>query len=163
MFANLTAAILLYVIFYHPFYLGVCEINFNSKTGSLEIMHRIFSDDLSARLQEIHNKEFDFSVREGAIDEHLSSYIRDNFILEINGKVRKVEIIGYELENEVILIYGEVRNLTGLRNVRIMNSILMDYTNQQSNIIHFTYKKKTRSFELTHRNTQCEFLNLHEW
>ena len=44
--------------FWHPFHVSVCEIYHNSKTNSLEISMKLFTDDLELSIQQKGHADF---------------------------------------------------------------------------------------------------------
>lgn len=160
---NLTTIVLIYLRFFHPFYVSVSEIDFNGKNNSLEITHRIFADDLNSKLSEISNSEISFAKKTPSTDSLVDHYLQKHFSISVNDIQAKIKYVGYEVEEDAIWIYEEVDNLAPLKSVTVNDSILLDYTEQQSNLVHFKYDDEVRSYQLDVEKTSCKFSDFDSW
>jgi len=135
----------------HKFYLSVTEIEYNQKAQSLQIISRVFIDDLEKLLQ----KRYDTSIllseknENKKVTEHLIKYIGQKLEIEVDGKAYKLNYIGKEYENDMALIYLEIPNVPEFKNIRIKNMILTDMFSEQKNLVHVEYKGETKSLILT--------------
>ena len=135
----------------HKFYLSVTEIEYNQKAQSLQIISRVFIDDLEKLLQ----KRYDTSIllseknENKKVTEHLIKYIGQKLEIEVDGKAYELNYIGKEYENDMALIYLEILNVPDFKNIRIKNMILTDMFSEQKNLVHVEYKGETKSLILT--------------
>ena len=147
----------------HKFYVSVTNITYSEKDASVQIISRIFIDDMEKTLR----KRYDFTAalatdnesRES--DAYLEKYIRAKLEVKVNGANASYEIIGREYENDVIVLYIEVPkvDLAETESIQIDNEILIDMFEEQQNILHFDVGGKKKSFVLVRSDTKA-MLNL---
>jgi|GEM_PF-2064224 len=94
----------------HKFYLSHYSIDY--KNESLQIVAKIFTDDLEKALQ---SKEptlrIDEKQNKKIIGEKIAAYYEKHFSLKDRDTELKYRYVGYELENEITYVYLEVPNL----------------------------------------------------
>lgn len=135
----------------HKFYVSVTEIEHNEKAQSLQIISRVFTDDMEELLQ----KRFDKKIRllstgdEGEVEKNLQDYLDQKFQIEINGKSFKAKYLGKEYENDMTLMYLEVSGIKSVKSVKVKNAVLTDLFEDQKNLVHVELKGKTKSLILT--------------
>ena len=147
-------ALTVYVNAVHPIHVSVTEIEMDEKDKRLEIMMRIFTDDLELTLRKKTNQpELDLlSLSEKGRDEIISSYLNDHFKISLDGKSQKSNYIGHEQEEAALIIYIEVPNVKKWKAIQIQNDIIMETHADQSNLVHVTVRENVRSLRLTKNN-----------
>lgn len=144
---------------YHPFYVSVTEINHNDKEKTLEISCKIFTDDLEATLNRNYNARLDFFS--GKTDEQaqklLADYMSKHFVIMIEGKPVKAELLGFERESEAIWSYYQVNNISSVKKMQVRNSILYDSHKEQINLMHVTVKGVRKSTKLNYPEVLADF------
>lgn len=151
MFYNCILSIFLLIkILFHPFYISLTEIKYNSKENSLEISQKIFWDDLEVHLTEIHKDKIDFlkPKDKAELDKKLKQYIFQNNEILVNGKRVVLNYLGYEIEEDAAWFYLEAKQIPDPKQVEIKNSILHQHFNSQQNIINFYLDKSPKSLIL---------------
>ena len=135
----------------HKFYVSVTEIEYNQKAESLQIISRVFIDDLEKLLQKRYDASIILSEKNDneKITDHLKKYIGQKMKIQLDGKPYKLNYIGKEYENDLALIYIEIPNVPEFKNIRIKNAILTDMFSEQKNLVHVEYKGETKSLILT--------------
>lgn len=152
MFYNyIFSAFLLIQSLFHPFFISLTEIKYNSKENSLEISQKIFWDDLEVHLTEIHKAKIDFlkPKDKAELDKKLKQYILQNNEILVNGKKVDLNYMGYEIEEDAAWFYLEAKQIPGPQQVEVKNSILHKHFNSQQNIINFYLDKIPKSLILT--------------
>src|SRR5688572_15482974 len=90
----------------HPIHVSVTEIEMDEKDKRLEVMMRIFIDDLELTLRErLSQPELDLlskPVKER--DLLISKYLSDRFKLVLDGKVQKTNYLGHEQEDLAFIV-----------------------------------------------------------
>lgn len=135
----------------HKFYVSVTEIEHNQKAQSLQIISRVFTDDLESVLRQ----RYDDKIRLGKgsetldIQEIFSRYINQKMKINLDHKSRDLKYIGREYENDMIVFYIEVENVKNFQNIKVMNSLLMDLLEDQKNLVHVEAKGKIKSLILS--------------
>ena len=135
---------------FHKFYVSVTEIEHNEKNQSLQVISRVFTEDL----ENVLKTRFDPRIRLGkevetpGINSHIEKYLSQRFAVEVDGKPLPVKLLGKEYENDMILFYIEIPNVKEIKLIKIKNTLLLDMFEEQKNLIHVEYKGKTKSLIL---------------
>jgi hypothetical protein len=134
----------------HPFHLSSTELNYNSKESTVELSCRIFTDDLEAALAKNFKIKADLSAesQHKAMDVFVRRYALANLALKGNAKPLTLNYLGFEKDNEAVVVYLESEQIKGLKRLETTNSILYDQYDDQSNIIHITNNGKRKSSKL---------------
>ncbi len=140
----------------HKFYLSVTEVNYSEKDQSIQMLSRIFIDDLESVLEERYEKEFNLSTSEELKDanQYIERYLKSRIGLEINNKNLTFSFLGKEYDNDVVKCYLEVSNvdLDTIKSIKITNTTFFEFFEEQQNIIHFKFEKHKKSFILIKGN-----------
>lgn len=149
----------LMVSFVHPIHVSVTEIEMDEKDKRLEIMMRVFTDDLELTLRQATNQpELDFlSLSAKGRDEMVAGYLKNHFKISLDGKAQKITYLGHEQEDPALIFYIEVPNVKKWKTIEVQNDIIMEVHTDQSNLVHVTVKEKIRSLRLT-KNTPADKL-----
>jgi len=144
----------------HKFYVSVTEIEFNEEVQSLQIISRVFTDDLEALLQERYNPSIKLlsSGDEGEVEANLNKYLGQKFEVQVNGKSYEMIYLGKEYEDDMTLLYLEVPNVSSVKSVKIKNSVLTDLFSEQKNLVHVEVGGKTKSLILTGERDEDELI-----
>lgn len=150
---------LITALYVHPIHVSVTEIEFDKKEAALEIMMRVFIDDLELTLRNSLNRpELDILHPGGtSIDDLARSYLKDHFKVALDGKQREVNYVGHEREGDAMIFFIEVSGVTEWKTIRVHNDIIMSTYDDQSNLIHVYVGEKVKSLRLT-RDTPAETL-----
>lgn len=140
-----------FLLFLHPIHLSVSEINYNEKDKALQITSRIFLDDLELSIRN-QRKQPDLDLLEpgpGLTTEQLiSEYVIKRFSVKLDGKVQKLNFLGFEREDPAVICYIEIENVKKFKTIGVKNEIIMETHDDQSNLIHVTYKGPVKSLRL---------------
>lgn len=143
----------------HPFYVSVAEINHNAKDKTLEISCKIFSEDLEEILKKNYKAPVDLAnVKMQVVnDKMIQDYITGHLIINTDGKASRLSYVGFEKESAVVYCYFEVANISTVKKLEITNSILQDFTDKQTNIMHVIVNGKRTSTKLDYPKKQASF------
>ena len=138
----------------HPIHVSVTEIEMDEKDKRLEIMMRVFTDDLELSLRQATGQpELDLlGLSAKSRDEVVSQYLKSHFKISLDGKAQKVNYLGHEQEDIALIFYIEVPNVKTWKTIQVQNDIIMALHSDQSNLVHVTFKEKIRSLRLTKSN-----------
>jgi hypothetical protein len=153
MFSILTFIVALFS--FHPIHVSVTEISYDEKDKELEIISRIFIDDLESAIRQAqHKPELNLLApgSDTSIDKLVSEYLQSRFTIKLDGKEQKVVYLGHEIENEAILCYIQVPNVKKWRTIEVVNTVITELYDDQSNLVHVTVRKKVRSLRLMQNN-----------
>lgn len=136
----------------HPLHVSVTEIQFDEKDKELEIMMRVFIDDLEKTIQtRLNQPELDIQEPGKGIttDQLVSPYLLENFKVKLDNKDQKVKYLGLEKEGEAFIFYIQVSNVKKWKTIEVQNSIIQEMYEDQSNLVHVTVGGVVRSMRLT--------------
>jgi hypothetical protein len=140
------------LFFLHPIHVTVTEIEFDEKEKELEIMMRVFIDDLEQTLRnDLRQPELDILAPKNGVttDQIVSKYLQDHFKIQLDGKPQTVKYLGHETEGDAFIFYIEVSNVKKWKTIRVKNNIMTETHDDQSNLVHVTVKENIKSLRLT--------------
>lgn len=134
----------------HKFYVSIYQVDFAPQKKRFEITARIFNDDLNLALE----KEFKAKISIGEANESeqdvvfLKNYLKKHFRFFVDGKEKEVVFVNKEIDQNVVIVYLKVNDVTRFKNIKISNNALLDLYDEQQNIIqtHFYNQKKNYIF-----------------
>ena len=140
----------------HPFYVSICQIDFNEENQSLEVSVKTFVNDLLAALKKNGVPElFIGEERENKkTNEYIFEYLKSNLKIRVNDKAVNYSFIGREMETDVLWSYLEIEGVSDLREIEVECSILTEVFDSQSNIIQVNNGTSIRNLLLTKRKTR---------
>jgi hypothetical protein len=138
----------------HPIHVSVTEITYDEKEKELEVIARIFIDDLEASIRQAKNQpDIDLLNPGGApTDRLVSDYLQSRFKILLDGREQKTVYLGHEIENEAMLCYIQVPNVKKWKTIEVMNSIITELYDDQSNLVHVTVRGNVKSLRLMRNN-----------
>jgi len=138
------------LLFSHPFFISMTDINYNNKNRALEVSVRIFTDDFEKTLRKNCNCKVDLlhSDDKNAMNNVINSYILRHLQIKVDGQVEKLDFVGYQQEEESIWTYYEVKKVEQVRKIEINNTLLHDYRTEQINMLHIKANGKEQSDKL---------------
>lgn len=139
----------------HPFYVSICQVNFNQQNQSLEISVKIFADDLLLALSEQgHDKIYIGEERENEhTDEYIFNYLTDKIRFSVNEKEVQAHFVGKEMEKDVVWTYLEINDIAVLNDIEVNCNLLTDVFSDQSNIIQVNKNGKIKNLLLSKRDS----------
>ena len=143
----------------HPFYIAVTEINLNTSDKTLEVSCKMFADDLEQTIERNNHTSLDISAEKdkASFDKFIPAYVKAHLAIAVDGKRTNLSYIGYEKEKESAYCYFQVENISSLKKIDIIDSILHDFTSDQINIIHVTVNGKRQSTKLDYPDKNVSF------
>lgn len=139
----------------HDFHTSLTQMQFDSKTQTVEISIRMFTDDLETALtRENGGKPVQFGSQTKP-DQLLERYVRRHFVMaDAQRKPRPYTYIGYEQEADAHWVYIEMpaSGADTFKNIVIKQDILMDLFNDQVNLVNIQYNQQKKT--VVFRNNQ---------
>ncbi len=136
----------------HKFYISVTNVDYAEKDEAVQIITRVFIDDMNTVLKERYGYPAVLGTdEESSVDkEFLEKYLRTKFLVEINGKTVTYDFIGHKYDSDMVICYLEVPNvpLKTLKQIGITNEILTDIFDDQQNVVHMKVNGKKKSHVL---------------
>jgi hypothetical protein len=143
---------LLLIWFPHPIHVSVTEAEYNEKTKSLQIISRIFIDDLELSVRkQISQESLDLLEPKNGktTDQLVGEYLNEHLRIKLDGKPVKINYLAHEIEDLAIICYLEIENVKKLKTIEVTNTVIQEIHSDQSNIVHITYKGPVKSYRLT--------------
>ncbi|WP_395049576.1 DUF6702 family protein [Flavobacterium sp.] len=145
--------------YFHPLHVSTTEISYNNKQKSVEILCKLFSDDFENALRKQNKTKIDLTglTLHNEMDLIIKKYIQNHLQITISDKKLEQNYIGYEIDREVVNVYLEIEPAKPFKNIKIDDSILCDFFEDQMNIVHVELFGKRKSGRLDNPITQLEF------
>ena len=138
----------------HEYYVSVTEIEHVKEQQSLQIVSRVFIDDLEKMLRERHDESIILNVgkNETLIDNYIKRYYSNKLKITVNGKAVSFEYLGKEYEDDIVFSYLEVTGVAEMNSIEVVNEILFDILPEQQNIVKVKTADENKSFILIPAN-----------
>ena len=122
----------------HPFYISVTEINHNANDKIIEISCKIFADDLETTLSKSSGNKVNLSDQNNKAgnEKLIAAYIMKHLQLKIDDKPVVLQFVGSEKEEDVVWSYFQVNNIAAVKKMDIINDILYDSFDSETNLMH---------------------------
>lgn len=140
----------------HKYYLSVTDLAYDQDEKSVQMITRLFYDDLEAVLQERYDETIlvDATADQEKLDVYLNKYLQKKLVITINGEERKFQFLGKEYEDDYVVCYMEITDVESVDAFSIDNQLLMDLFPDQKNMVHTTIGNNKKSFLLTMGNAK---------
>ncbi|GAA4274249.1 hypothetical protein GCM10022258_35450 [Aquimarina gracilis] len=134
----------------HKFYVSVTQIEYNKERQSLQIISRVFIDDIEDLLQERYDQSIVLNVKEetSITEKYLEKYFDQKLKIKVNDKEVSFTFLGKEYEDDLMICYLEILEIDSLSSIEVSNDILMDYFEEQQNIVHVKKDNQRKSLIL---------------
>jgi hypothetical protein len=142
----------------HPFYVSVTDIHYKKEEKSLQVSQKLFWDDFEVALGGNYQQKVDFikGIPQDRLEIMAAEYLLSHNKITVNGKLVKLEFVGYEIEEDAVWFYMQVKNIPTPNRVIIYNTILTDYFDDQKNITNFYLDEKPKSIITNKKKTSGE-------
>lgn len=138
----------------HDFHMSKGQIEYVATEKALQIMLHLFIDDIedALALQGVKGLQLGTDKEAAQTNERLAAYLRQHFILTLNGIKLNFQFLGKETTDDLTAVwcYLLVEQVALPRDLRIQNSLLTDLFDDQKNILTVigpAGKKSTLLFE----------------
>lgn len=138
----------------HPIHVSVTDIVHDEKERELEIIMRIFIDDLETSIRtQRNNTDLDLlNPAQSSTDELVKQYVLERFSVSLDGKKQVLNFLGTQVEDDALLCFIQVRGVKKWKTIEVMNSVITETYDDQSNLVHVTVGDKVRSLRLMKNN-----------
>ena len=144
----------------HKYYLSLTQIEYNKDHKNLEVIINVFMDDIELAI----NNEYDVDLRLTTkqeledVDIYFEKYLRKKLSFLVNDKLIEYNFIGKEYEGDLVYFYIESTAIENPLSLKVTNTILFNYFEQQQNVIKFKNGSKRQS-KILSKNTNKALLN----
>ncbi len=136
----------------HPFHVSKTDIVYDEKTQSVQITAHIFIDDLEMafRKQGVENLNIGTEKEGSMTNQFITEYLKRHFKIKINTQFIDYQWIGKENTDDLkaIWIYLEVKNVTQLQRLEVIDEVMIDVFSDQQNIISIVGPQKKKGYFL---------------
>jgi len=150
-----------WLLWLHPFFVSVAEINHNAKDKTLELSIHIFTTDLENALRKNFTTKVDLTdvAMQKDMQILVNAYIITYFKLFVDDKSVKLKFDGFEQIEESTWCYFEVNDVSSMKKIQIKNSLLYDYETKQTNmnIVKYNGVEKTKKLEYPEKDVEFGF------
>lgn len=159
-FALLFLALSLSSFELHKFYVAIFQVQFVPEKKRVQITSRIFLDDINQTLEKKYHKatQIGFGPEKPEEIVLLKKYFTDNLVIKINDQLHHLNYLSSDVEEDVLVSYWSITNISKVKSFNIQNTILMDGNADQQNIMHFTANKTKKSLNFTD-SSKIQMLN----
>ena len=134
----------------HRFHVGIAEVSFNARTGSLEVVHTYMAHDVEAMLMTLHNRQFDM----GNPDDQavFRQYLERQFWISGPAKRLPLKWVGMTADTENITVYQEAPGTPLGQASSIHNAVMSDFLPDQVNTVNVKEgsSARTLTFDRAH-------------
>ncbi|MDX2360890.1 MAG: hypothetical protein QNK23_08800 [Crocinitomicaceae bacterium] len=141
----------------HAHHTSVCDITYNEQNETIEIVQRVFVEDLEHALIESSDVQVNlYSDDNTAVSVHLERYIGEQLSISSDDTDYPQTWIGYKIEGAFLKMFIEVP--VGRPNeIKIGNRLFLRTHHGQENVIHFTMNDVTLTQVCTKQQMEVVF------
>lgn len=138
----------------HKYYLSVTDLEYSKESQSVQVITRLFYDDLEEVLKERYDDAIvvDATYDQEILNNYIKKYIAKKLLVTINGEKQEHTFIGKEFEDDYVVCYIEIENVKEISSLEIFNTLLTDVFPEQKNMVHTSIEDRKKSFLLTREN-----------
>lgn len=78
----------------------------------------------------------------------VNDYLKDHLKIRLDGKVQPISLLGFEEENFALICYIEIEDVRDFKTIEVTNTVITETYDDQSNLVHVTYKGPIKSTRL---------------
>ena len=144
---------------HHPIFVSVTEIEHNAKDKTLDISCKIYTDDFEKTLRKTYKGTVDLlnPKDKNAMNKLVREYVQKHLLIKVDGKAVALQFVGYEQDEEGIMSYYQVSNITSVKKIEVTDNILFEYKNEQISIVHAIVNGKRQSTKLINPDEKYSF------
>ncbi len=138
----------------HKFYVSVTEIEYVKEKKSVQIISRVFVDDLEKAFRERYDVQITLAATKESreVQLYIERYLKDKIEIKINGKPANFKFIGKEYDNDIVFCYLEITGVETIKSFEITNQVLFDTYDEQQNIVKLKINGQNKSIILISQN-----------
>ena len=134
--------------FAHQFHVAYTDVSFNERSGSVEVVHTLHTDDVDALLANLYQRQFDLTVPED--EAVLRKYSEKQFwVAGADGKRLPLHWVGLTVGPETVVIYQEIADTPLNKAALIHHAVLSDFLADQTNTLNITENGAVRTLSFT--------------
>jgi hypothetical protein len=143
----------------HPYFVSVTEVHINTEKKTFDISCSMFTEDLESAIKSIYITKTDLQKELGAKEvlDLIEKYIQARLQISIGGEKQAYILTGCENQEESTWCYleGSISSLN--KTVAVSNSLLFDFLEEQTNMVHVYWNEERQSTKLNNPHKFVEF------
>ena len=142
----------------HPFYVSVTEIEYVTAAQRVEVSCKLYTDDFEKALRKKYKRTIDLisENNKAAMKPLVCAYITERLLVKTDVKYN-LSCIDYEIDQDAVMVYLQAEKVKPAKEFIVENTILYDYQEGQTNIIHYIRNGKRTSTKLLHPSNTARF------
>ena len=134
----------------HKYYIALTEIEYSSKSKSIQIIMNVFMDDIELAINKEYNTKLNLDTKTEIknTDALFIDYLNKHFKIEINNESKRYNFIGKEYDGDILYFYLEIENIFAVNSIQIKNNVLVKHFSNQQNLVKATINKNRKSLFL---------------
>lgn len=141
------------MIFAHPYFVSVTELEYRSKDKELGLSCKFHTDDLEEALKKFGKENIDLHKGDKNKNQKIiSDYIQQHLKITIEDKALQLRFMGFENDQEATWCYFEAEGVSPFKKIDIEADFLFETKKEQVNMVHVTVDGSRQSNKLTNPN-----------
>ncbi len=138
---------------FHPLYISVSTLHYNSSKEQLEITIKVFIDDMEEGLNQHFSQSFNLGLENelALADSLIGVYMGKKLSIAINETPMGIKFLGKELDGQVVWLYLEGALKNPIDKIQVSNQLLMETFKEQTNLVNIRVEQEKRSLILTQK------------
>ena len=150
----------------HPFHSTFAEAEWNERTQRVEVAYRLRSYDLEQALRAFHDQPIDLE-KTTDLPKLMKEYFAQTFYIESNAvnsndgsdvveekRTRStIHWVGHEYDEKAAWVYFELEPNGPLDNKRLVNRVLIDIMDEQSNVVELGMGHRVLTLQFDNRHS----------
>jgi hypothetical protein len=134
----------------HKFYVSTTDIEFIEEDETVQIISRVFIDDLELLLKTRYSETIKLGKNSETknADKFIERYFTDKLQITINGKKILFKYLGNTYDDDLVKCFFKAVGVKSLENIEVKNEVLLDMFEDQQNVVHVTKNKTIKSLLL---------------
>lgn len=143
----------------HPYFVSVTEVHIYPEKKTFEVSCSMFTEDLETAVKSIYITKTDLQKELGAKEvlDYIYKYITARFEIYIDSQKQNYTLLGCENQEESTWCYLEGTCTSVNGKVSVSNSLLFDFLEEQTNMVHVFWNEERKSTKLNNPNKTAEF------
>jgi len=138
------------MIFAHPYFVSVTEVEYRSKEKELGLSCKFYTDDLEEALKKFSKENIDLTKGDKNKNQKIiNAYIMQHMKISIEDKPLQLRFMGFENDQEATWCYFEAESISPFKNIDIEADFLYETKKEQVNLVHVTVDGNRQSNKLS--------------
>lgn len=148
------------IVYSHPYFVSSTEIHIHPETQSFDISCSMFTEDLESALKSIYANKSDLKKDIDAREllDMIYKYLDARLEIRIGGEKQIYQLVGCENQEESTWCFLEGKLTNNSKSVHVVNSVLFDFLEEQTNMVHVYWEEERQSSKLNNPNKTAEFV-----